>query len=114
VVVPFFGDQAFWGEEAYCSWGPALNMCYFVGSMIHKTGAGPKPIPHKELRVENLRDAINFATSANAATAAATIAESIRNEVGVFSDRVSGSALITNFRMERGREWIHFINTCRC
>lgn len=55
-----------------------------VGSMIHKTGAGPKPIPHKELRMENLRDAITFATSANAVAAAATIAERIRNEV---SDR---------------------------
>ena len=57
------------------------NVLLLVGTMIHQTGSGPKPIPHAELHVENLRDAIKFATSADAKAAAARIAESIRNEV---------------------------------
>ncbi|KAL8828313.1 MAG: hypothetical protein Q9170_006662 [Blastenia crenularia] len=36
VVVPFFGDQPFWG------------------AMIARAGAGPLPIPHKQLNAENL------------------------------------------------------------
>ena len=40
VIVPFFGDQPFWG------------------AMIAKAGAGPKPIPNKELTAQNLAAAI--------------------------------------------------------
>ncbi|KAF2862120.1 glycosyltransferase family 1 protein [Piedraia hortae CBS 480.64] len=40
VIVPFFGDQMFWG------------------SMVSKAGAGPPPIPHKSLTATNLADAI--------------------------------------------------------
>ncbi|KAG5634498.1 hypothetical protein H0H81_001741 [Sphagnurus paluster] len=65
VVVPFFGDQGFWG------------------AMIHKAGAGPQPIPHKELGVENLRDAIKFAVSPPAKQAAGRMADQIQNEDGV-------------------------------
>ncbi|KAJ4479995.1 glycosyltransferase family 1 protein [Lentinula aciculospora] len=65
VVVPFFGDQGFWG------------------SMIHKAGAGPEPIPHKTLEIDNLRDAIRFAISAGAKTAARALAEKIQKEDGV-------------------------------
>ncbi|KAJ3889776.1 glycosyltransferase family 1 protein [Lentinula edodes] len=65
VVVPFFGDQGFWG------------------SMIHKAGAGPEPIPHKMLEIENLRDAILFAVSPGAKTAAKKLAEKIQKEDGV-------------------------------
>ncbi|KAF8061758.1 UDP-Glycosyltransferase/glycogen phosphorylase [Lyophyllum atratum] len=65
VVVPFFGDQGFWG------------------AMIHKAGAGPEPIPHKKLDVENLRDAIKFAISPPAKQAARRMAEQIRSEDGV-------------------------------
>ena len=42
VVVPFFGDQHFWG------------------SMVARAGAGPDPIPHKQLTADKLADAINF------------------------------------------------------
>lgn len=42
VVVPFFGDQAFWG------------------AMIARAGAGPDPIHHKQLTADKLADAINF------------------------------------------------------
>ena len=40
VIVPFFGDQPFWG------------------AMVAKAGAGPTPIPHKELTADNLAEAI--------------------------------------------------------
>ncbi|KZV90217.1 UDP-Glycosyltransferase/glycogen phosphorylase [Exidia glandulosa HHB12029] len=65
VIVPFFGDQQFWGE------------------MIHKSGAGPKPIPQKNFNVENLTAALTYAISPEAKTAAAGLAQSIVNEDGV-------------------------------
>jgi UDP:flavonoid glycosyltransferase YjiC (YdhE family) len=40
VVVPFFGDQPFWG------------------SMVARAGAGPPPIPNKQLTADNLAEAI--------------------------------------------------------
>lgn len=41
-VVPFFGDQFFWGDR------------------IHAIGVGPEPIPISELSVERLSEAITF------------------------------------------------------
>ncbi|KAL1716746.1 glycosyltransferase family 1 protein [Schizophyllum commune] len=65
VVVPFFGDQGFWGD------------------MIHKAGAGPEPIPHKKLTAENLAAALTYATSAPAKMAAQQMARQIDSEDGV-------------------------------
>ncbi|KAG7094782.1 hypothetical protein E1B28_005597 [Marasmius oreades] len=65
VVVPFFGDQPFWGN------------------MIHRAGAGPAPIPRKKLNADNLCDAIKFALSPKAKAAAAKMAARIKNEDGV-------------------------------
>ncbi|KAJ4318159.1 hypothetical protein N0V84_006984 [Fusarium piperis] len=42
VVVPFFGDQSFWG------------------AMVSRAGAGPEPIPHAELTAEKLAAAIRY------------------------------------------------------
>lgn len=53
--------------------------------MIHKAGAGPEPIPHKMLEIENLRDAILFAVSPGAKTAAKKLAEKIQKEVCLLS-----------------------------
>ncbi|CAK5281074.1 unnamed protein product [Mycena citricolor] len=72
VVVPFFGDQAFW----------SLNNSY-EGEMIHKAGAGPDPIPHKQLTAQNLCDALKFAVSPQAGAAAGRMGEQIRHENGV-------------------------------
>lgn len=55
---------------------------FFAGSMIYKAGAGPKPIPHKELNVQKLRDAITFATSSAAKEAAKGLAQRIYEDVG--------------------------------
>ena len=63
VVVPFFGDQQFWGD------------------MIHRSGAGPRPIPQKDFTVERLNEALTFVVSPDARSAAAGIAEQIANEV---------------------------------
>ncbi|EIW85621.1 glycosyltransferase family 1 protein [Coniophora puteana RWD-64-598 SS2] len=65
VVVPFFGDQLFWGQ------------------MIENAGIGPAPIPHKEMTVDNLREAIKFTQSSRARNAAQAAAEKIKSENGV-------------------------------
>ncbi|KAF5981728.1 putative sterol glucosyltransferase [Fusarium bulbicola] len=66
-IVPFFGDQPFWGQ------------------MVANAGAGPAPIPHTELTVDKLAAAIRYCLSpqAAAAAAAATIVEKMASEVGV-------------------------------
>ncbi|KZV64473.1 glycosyltransferase family 1 protein [Peniophora sp. CONT] len=65
IVVPFFGDQPFWGE------------------MVHKGGAGPAPIPHKELTADRLAEALKYCTTARAKAAAERMGEQIRAENGV-------------------------------
>ena len=53
----------------------------FEGKMIHKAGAGPEPIPQKELSTEKLVEAIKFAISPEAKEAATTFAQKIHDEV---------------------------------
>ena len=66
IVVPFFGDQHFWGAQ------------------VHKLGAGPKRISRKNLTAETLGDAIRRAvTDKNMQTAAQRLGEKIRAENGV-------------------------------
>ncbi|KAG8698648.1 hypothetical protein FRC08_005788, partial [Ceratobasidium sp. 394] len=62
IVVPFFGDQPFWG------------------AMIAKAGAGPEPIPQKELTAKRLAEALNFVKSPRAQRAAQKMGEQIRSE----------------------------------
>ncbi|KAM0568338.1 hypothetical protein ACHAP9_005430 [Verticillium nonalfalfae] len=64
-IVPFFGDQPFWGQ------------------MVAKAGAGPLPIHHKSLTATNLAEAIRFCLSSQAAAAAESIATQMQAEVGV-------------------------------
>ncbi|KAH6919219.1 glycosyltransferase family 28 domain-containing protein [Coprinopsis sp. MPI-PUGE-AT-0042] len=65
VIVPFFGDQEFWGN------------------MVHRAGAGPKPIPKAELSVKKLKDGIIFALSASAKESARRLAQRIKGDNGV-------------------------------
>lgn len=51
--------------------------------MIHAAGAGPKPIHHKSLSVENLSKAIKFLTTPEATQAAQSIAQRMSAENGV-------------------------------
>ncbi|KAF7545181.1 hypothetical protein G7Z17_g9369 [Cylindrodendrum hubeiense] len=64
-IVPFFGDQPFWGE------------------MVAASGAGPYPIPQKQLNVQNLSEAIQFCLTPEAAHAAAGLASRMKSESGV-------------------------------
>jgi UDP:flavonoid glycosyltransferase YjiC (YdhE family) len=64
VIVPFFGDQAFWAR------------------MVYAAGAGPEPQPFKTLTAEKLARAIQVALAPEATTAAATIAKSMASEEG--------------------------------
>ncbi len=64
VVVPFFGDQPFWG------------------AMIARAGAGPRPVPYKDLTAEKLAVAIQEALKPESLERAAELSEKIRQEKG--------------------------------
>ena len=65
IVVPFFGDQPFWG------------------AMIHKAGAGPKPVKKDDLDVQTLKEAIEFCKTDEAKRGAGALGERIRTHDGV-------------------------------
>ncbi|KAK8917728.1 Sterol 3-beta-glucosyltransferase UGT80A2 [Metarhizium anisopliae] len=62
MIVPFFGDQYFWG------------------SMVGKSGAGPEPVPYKHLTSDKLAEGIRYLLTDEAKSAAVKIAESINKE----------------------------------
>ncbi|OAA62047.1 udp-transferase [Niveomyces insectorum RCEF 264] len=62
MVVPFFGDQYFWG------------------AMIDKAKVGPPPVPYRNLTAERLADGIRYCLGDEARAAAQTIATSIEKE----------------------------------
>ncbi|OJJ42220.1 hypothetical protein ASPZODRAFT_137412 [Penicilliopsis zonata CBS 506.65] len=64
-IVPFFGDQPFWGK------------------MVAQAGAGPEPIPYACLTAEKLAAAIQFCLTPEATAAAQAIAATMRAESGV-------------------------------
>jgi UDP:flavonoid glycosyltransferase YjiC (YdhE family) len=65
IVIPHTADQPFWGNR------------------VHAIGAGPKPIPVKELSVENLTRAILEAKDSMLRRRAESIGQSLRREDGV-------------------------------
>jgi hypothetical protein len=65
IVIPFFGDQPFWG------------------SIVYRAGAGPAPIPYKQLNAEKLADAINKALGPEMQEKAGDIGANMRQENGV-------------------------------
>ncbi|KAJ3497385.1 hypothetical protein NLG97_g1948 [Lecanicillium saksenae] len=64
VVVPFFGDQPFWG------------------AMVARAGAGPEPIPHMRLTAQKLAEAINFCLKPESLARAKELASKIAQERG--------------------------------
>ncbi|XP_051139750.1 sterol 3-beta-glucosyltransferase UGT80B1 isoform X2 [Andrographis paniculata] len=64
-IVPFFGDQFFWGDR------------------IHQRGLGPAPIPISQLTAESLSEAIRFMLEPEVKSRAAELAGCIENEDGV-------------------------------
>ncbi|RMZ38028.1 hypothetical protein AFCA_002180 [Aspergillus flavus] len=65
VIVPFFGDQPFWG------------------SIVARAGAGPQPVPYKQLTAEKLAEAINIALEPSTLEKAEEIGKGMRTERGV-------------------------------
>lgn len=65
IIVPFFGDQQFWGK------------------IVAHSGAGPLPIPHKQLTATNLRNAIAEALEPSTKEQALKISEQMKGESGV-------------------------------
>ncbi|KAK4722226.1 hypothetical protein R3W88_012459 [Solanum pinnatisectum] len=64
-IVPFFGDQFFWGDR------------------IHQKGLGPAPIPIDQLSVEGLSDAITFMLQPDVKSRVMELAVLLENEDGV-------------------------------
>ena len=64
LVVPFFGDQPFWG------------------AVVARAGAGPDPIPHKQLTAGKLADAITFCLRPESLDRAKELASKIAAEQG--------------------------------
>ncbi|KAL1539616.1 sterol 3beta-glucosyltransferase [Salvia divinorum] len=64
-IIPFFGDQPFWGER------------------VHARGVGPPPIPVDEFSLKKLVDAINFMLDPKVKEQAIELAKSMQNEDGV-------------------------------
>lgn len=64
IIVPFFGDQSFWGL------------------MVAKAGAGPDPIDHKLLTAENLADAISMALRPDVQQRAQKLGRLVSEECG--------------------------------
>ncbi len=63
-VCPVFGDQPFWAN------------------VVHSLGAGPEPVSHKKLTVENFSRALEALRSPDYANAAGKLGEAIRREEG--------------------------------
>lgn len=82
VVVPFFGDQPFWGQ------------------MIARAGAGPKPIPFKLMTPESLAASIKFALKDEVQVAVEKMAANIATEDGA-TDTVH--ALELNLKVDEMR-----------
>ncbi|KAI9044678.1 putative UDP-glucose,sterol transferase [Aspergillus affinis] len=65
VIVPFFGDQPFWG------------------SIVARAGAGPPPVPYKQLTADKLTEAIQIALKPETREKAEKIGKDMRQEDGV-------------------------------
>ncbi|XP_049391175.1 sterol 3-beta-glucosyltransferase UGT80B1 [Solanum stenotomum] len=64
-IIPFFGDQFFWGDR------------------IHQKGLGPAPIPIDQLSVQGLSDAITFMLQPDVKSRVMELAVLLENEDGV-------------------------------
>lgn len=62
MIVPFFGDQHFWG------------------SMVANVKAGPEPVPYKELTADKLAEGIKYCLTEQATRGAEKIAQDIEAE----------------------------------
>ncbi|KXH29097.1 glycosyltransferase family 28 domain-containing protein [Colletotrichum simmondsii] len=95
VVVPFFGDQPFWGQ------------------MIARAGAGPAPVPFKEMTAETLAASITFALKPEVQVAVQQMAERIAEEDGAgdtardIQERLALDTMRCDICPERLANWRH-------
>ncbi|KAG5742999.1 hypothetical protein H9Q72_000181 [Fusarium xylarioides] len=93
LVVPFFGDQPFWG------------------AMIARANAGPDPIPYKQLTAEKLAEAINFCVKPETLEQAKILGQKIREERGTdvggksFHDHLDTDKLRCTLAPSRAAAW---------
>ncbi|KAM0559386.1 hypothetical protein ACHAPJ_004411 [Fusarium lateritium] len=93
IVVPFFGDQPFWG------------------AMIARANAGPDPIPYKQLTAEKLAEAITFCLKPETLEQAKVLGQKIREEKGVdvggksFHDHLDVDKLRCTLAPSRAAAW---------
>ena len=93
VVVPFFGDQPFWG------------------SMVAKAGAGPPPVPSKQLTADTLANAIMEALKPTTLQRAKELGARIASENGAetgaqdFHQKLNVDALRCSVAPCRGAVW---------
>ena len=93
VVVPFFGDQPFWG------------------AMVARSGAGPQPIPNKQLTSDKLATAILEALKPTALARAQELGAKIRFEKGTevgaksFHDALKVDSLRCSLVPSRAAVW---------
>ncbi|CAF1213213.1 unnamed protein product [Rotaria sordida] len=64
IIVPFFGDQFFWGK------------------VIERSGAGPRPLPGKSITVDQLAEAFHFVHKSTTCAAVERIRDAILKEDG--------------------------------
>ncbi|KAI1375834.1 hypothetical protein F4677DRAFT_445996 [Hypoxylon crocopeplum] len=95
IVVPFFGDQPFWGQ------------------MIARAGAGPTPVPFKKITAEILAESITFALRPEVQAAAKEVATQIAEEDGAtstardFQERLDPDSLRCDICPDRLAIWKH-------
>ncbi|KAF6816474.1 sterol glucosyltransferase [Colletotrichum musicola] len=102
IIVPFFGDQPFWGR------------------VVSNAGAGPGPIPQKELSVDRLVAAIRFCLSPAAQHAVHEVADIMRRERGVdtavdsFHRNLPAAGLTCDVLSEQPAAWTYETKTPSC
>lgn len=98
VVVPFFGDQPFWGD------------------MVAVAGAGPTPIPHKTLTADNLAKALRYCHEEVARSAAMEISQQMKEEDGIqaavmsFFNHLPVDAMQCEFMPDQPASWTIKLN----
>jgi hypothetical protein len=83
-VVPFFGEYV----QSYSSGletilTTRINSQPFWGTVVASNGAGPSPVPFKQLTTETLTEALRFCLQPSAKEAAQRVAAQMRREDGV-------------------------------
>jgi len=90
VIIDFFADQPFWGN------------------CVNKIGVGPRPLPYRSLREDDLIDSVKYALSDKVMERAEEIAESVRLESGV-EEAVKVVEKVFEMNQRRVREKVKFV-----